>query len=159
MIKIGNFPEVVNENAARFVAFFVLCLCILAIWTNSIFVTLLLFYGFAARVLYGPKFEPFARITLHLIIPILKIENKPTPGVPKRFAQFIGFLFSLTAVMLLLLEYNFEFKITLSILSFFAFLESIFGFCAGCYIFGYLMKWGLVPEEVCERCSNISYHI
>ena len=26
---------------------------------------IVLFYGFTAKVLYGPKFEPFARITLH----------------------------------------------------------------------------------------------
>ncbi|HNI86719.1 MAG TPA: DUF4395 family protein, partial [Leptospiraceae bacterium] len=50
-------------------------------------------------------------------------------------------------------------KITLGILSFFAFLESFFGFCAGCFIFSYLMKWGFVPNDVCERCSNINYHI
>jgi Domain of unknown function (DUF4395) len=159
MIKIGNFPEVVNENAARIVAFFVLVLSILAMLTNSIALTFLLLYGFFARYLYGPKFDPIARITLHLIIPAFKIKNKPVPGIPKRFAQFIGFMFSLIAIILLLFEYTFEFKITLSILSFFAFLESILGFCAGCYVFGYLMKWGFVPEEICERCSNISYHI
>jgi hypothetical protein len=159
MIKIGNFPEIVNENAARLVAFFVLILSLLAVFTESFAVSLVLLYGFSARVLYGPKYEPFARLVIHLIIPMFKIENKPTPGIPKRFAQFIGFLFSLTAIILLYLGFNFEFKITLSILAFFAFLESALGFCAGCYVFGYLMKWGIVPQEVCERCSNINYHI
>ncbi len=159
MIKIGNFPEVVNENAARVVAFFVLVLSVAAIYTSSVPLVLLLLYGFTARVLYGPKFEPFARLTIHIIIPFFKMNNKPTPGIPKRFAQFIGFLFSLTAIILLLLGYTFEFQVTLSILAFFAFLESFLGFCAGCFVFGYLMKWGIVPEEVCERCSNISYHI
>ncbi len=159
MIKFGNFPEIVNENTARIVAFFVLILSLTAIYTNSILLVFILLYGFTARVIYGPKFEPFARLTIHVIIPFLKIGNKPTPGIPKRFAQFIGFLFSLTALSLLLLGYSFEFQVTLSILAFFAFLESVFGFCAGCFVFGYLMKWGIVPEEVCERCSNISYHI
>ncbi len=159
MIKIGNFPEIVNENAARIVAFFVLILSISALYTNSIPLTIILLYGFSARVLYGPKFEPFARLTIHIIIPFFKIENKPTPGIPKRFAQLIGFLFSLTALSLLILGYSLGFQVTLSILSFFAFLESFLGFCAGCYVFGYLMKWGIVPEKVCERCSNISYHI
>ncbi|HMV41662.1 MAG TPA: DUF4395 domain-containing protein [Leptospiraceae bacterium] len=159
MIKIGNFPEIVNENAARIVALFVVIISLSAIYFESIFLASLLFYGFTARVLYGPKFEPFARLTLDIIIPFLKIGNKPTPGIPKRFAQFIGFLFSLTALILLLSQNIFEFKITLGILSFFAFLESFFGFCAGCFIFSYLMKWGFVPNDVCERCSNINYHI
>lgn len=159
MIKIGNFPEIVNENAARIVAFFVMLLSLSAIYTSSFFISLVLLYGFTARVLYGPKFEPFARLALHVIIPVFKISNNPTPGIPKRFAQMIGFLFSLTAIILLYLGYNFEFTVTLSILSFFAFLEAFFGFCAGCFVFAYLMKWGVVPNEVCERCSNISYHI
>jgi hypothetical protein len=159
MIKIGSFPEIVNENAARIVALFALILSLSAIYTNSLVITLILLYGFTARVLYGPRFEPFARLTLHVIIPIFKIGDIPTPGIPKRFAQLIGFLFSLTASTLLYLGYNLEFTITLSILSFFAFLESAFGFCAGCYVFGYLMKWGIVPDQVCERCSNINYHI
>ena len=159
MIKIGNFPEIVNENAARIVAFFVVLLSVTAIYTESFFITIILLYGFTARVLYGPKFEPFARLALHIIIPLLKIKNIPTPGPPKRFAQCIGFIFSLTAIILLYAEYRTAYIITLSILSFFAFLESFLGFCAGCYIFGYLMKWGIVPDDVCERCSNISYHI
>ncbi|HNI91424.1 MAG TPA: DUF4395 domain-containing protein, partial [Leptospiraceae bacterium] len=113
MIKIGNFPEIVNENAARIVALFVVIISLSAIYFESIFLASLLFYGFTARVLYGPKFEPFARLTLDIIIPFLKIGNKPTPGIPKRFAQFIGFLFSLTALILLLSQNIFEFKITL----------------------------------------------
>ena len=34
-------------------------------------------------------------------------------------------------------------------------LESVFGYCLGCKIFALLMKAGVVPEEVCERCSDI----
>lgn len=159
MIKIGNFPEIVNENAARIVAFFVLVLSLSTVYTESLLLGLILLYGFTARVLYGPRFEPFAKFTLHIVIPLFKISDIPTQGVPKRFAQFIGFLFSLTALILLQFGLNTQFRITLSILSFFAFLESAFGFCAGCYVFGYLIKWRIVPEQVCERCSNINYHI
>lgn len=90
MIRIGNFPEIVNENAARIVAFFVLLLSLSAIYTNSLILVAILLYGFTARVLYGPKFEPFARFALHVVIPLFKIGNTPTPGIPKRFAQLIG---------------------------------------------------------------------
>ncbi|MBK8398121.1 MAG: DUF4395 domain-containing protein [Leptospiraceae bacterium] len=159
MKKIGNFPEIVNENAARIVAFFVMILSSYVIYSKSITVMIVLLYGFIARVLYGPKYEPFARLTLHIIIPLFKIGDRPTPGIPKRFAQLIGLLFSLTASILLILGYQLEFTITLSILCFFASLEALIGFCAGCYVFGYLMKWGIVPQDVCERCSNIQYHI
>ena len=34
-------------------------------------------------------------------------------------------------------------------------LESVFAICLGCIAFGLLMKAGVVPAEVCERCNNI----
>jgi len=35
-------------------------------------------------------------------------------------------------------------------------LESIVGFCAGCWLFGLLMKAGVIPADVCEACNNVS---
>jgi len=35
-------------------------------------------------------------------------------------------------------------------------LEAFVGFCLGCVIFGRLMKWGLIPAEICEECNDIS---
>ena len=35
-------------------------------------------------------------------------------------------------------------------------LESVFGICLGCIGFGYLMKAGVIPEEVCVACADIS---
>jgi hypothetical protein len=35
-------------------------------------------------------------------------------------------------------------------------LESIFGYCVGCKIFGWLMQLGVVPETVCLECADIS---
>jgi hypothetical protein len=37
-----------------------------------------------------------------------------------------------------------------------AMLESVFGICLGCIAFGYLMRAGVIPEEVCVACSDIS---
>ena len=34
-------------------------------------------------------------------------------------------------------------------------LESVFAFCVGCKIFGVLMRVGVIPESVCERCNNL----
>lgn len=35
-------------------------------------------------------------------------------------------------------------------------LESIFALCLGCKVFGLLMRAGLVPEEICAECADIS---
>ena len=34
-------------------------------------------------------------------------------------------------------------------------LESVFAFCLGCTIFAALMRVGVIPAEVCERCDDI----
>ena len=35
-------------------------------------------------------------------------------------------------------------------------LESIFGYCVGCKIFGLLMRIGVIPASVCAECADIS---
>jgi hypothetical protein len=35
-------------------------------------------------------------------------------------------------------------------------LESIFGYCLGCRAFALLMRAGLIPEDVCAECADIS---
>ena len=46
-------------------------------------------------------------------------------------------------------------QIVLGLLAAAAFLESAFGLCLGCKVFALLIRLGVVPEEVCERCNNI----
>jgi hypothetical protein len=159
MKQIGYFPEYVNENASRTVAGLVVILTLFTILTQSSILTFLLLTGFFLRTSWGPKYDPFAKLTLGWIIPTFKISIREVPGPPKRFAQFVGFIFSLTAFVLLLLNYILAFQITLSTLIIFALLEAGIGFCAGCFVFGLLMKAGIIPEEVCERCNSINYEI
>ena len=42
--------------------------------------------------------------------------------------------------------------VVLAVLAVFAALEAFLGFCAGCFVFGYLMRLGLIPKSVCEEC-------
>ena len=44
----------------------------------------------------------------------------------------------------------------LIIIAVFAILESVVGFCAGCFVFSQLMKIGIIPESTCEKCNNIN---
>ncbi|EPG74776.1 PF14340 domain protein [Leptospira fainei serovar Hurstbridge str. BUT 6] len=157
MIQIGNFPDSVNEVAARTVAGLVVLLAAATIWTLSIWLAIALTYGFLARVLYGPRFSFFARLAIHVLVPLMGFAATNVPGPPKRFAQFVGLLFSGTALTLLLLGQIQAFRIVLGILVLFASLESFVGFCAGCFVFGYLMKWGVIPQEVCEKCNNLTF--
>jgi hypothetical protein len=35
-------------------------------------------------------------------------------------------------------------------------LESVFGICVGCILFSGLMRLGVIPEEVCLECADIT---
>ena len=35
-------------------------------------------------------------------------------------------------------------------------LEAVVGYCLGCVIFNRLMRWGVIPDDVCAECNDIS---
>ena len=157
MKSIFSFPNPVNEVAARSVAGMVLALAIAIIVTGEPWLFLFLLYGFLARVLTGPTLSPIGLIATRILVPVLGIPEKPVPGPPKRFAQFVGLIFAGTALYLSMVQgATGAASIVLGMLALFAALESLVGFCAGCFVFGYLMKWGLIPNDVCERCNNLN---
>ena len=70
-------------------------------------------------------------------------------GPPKRFAQTVGLVFTLAATGFLVAGLPVVTVGLLAVLLVFALLESVVGFCAGCFVFAQLMKVGLMPEETC----------
>ena len=152
MKSILSFPNPVNEVAARSVAGMVLALALATIITGEPWLLLFLVYGFVARVLTGPTLSPIGLIATRLVVPLLNIPEKPVPGPPKRFAQFVGLVVSSVGAVLFIWVSPIAGKSVLGVLAVFAALESGFGFCAGCFVFGYLMRWGLIPEAVCLAC-------
>ena len=151
-----TFPHPVNEHAARLVAGLVAILTLSIIMFDLNWLMYLLAYGFLARVLTGPTLSPIGLFVTRVLIPMLGNPSKPVAGPPKKFAQSVGLVFSVTAILLHYILGLPQFAtITLSILTLFALLESILGFCAGCFVFGNMMRLGLIPQEICERCNNL----
>lgn len=35
----------------------------------------------------------------------------------------------------------------------FVLFESVLGICAGCWLFGHLIRWGVIPADTCEACA------
>ena len=154
---IFSFPNPVNEVSARLVAGGVLVIALATIVFNVPWLTLLIAYGFIARVAAGPRFSPLGLLVTRVLTPALPFKEKLVPGPPKRFAQAIGVVFSVTAAVLAVgLGLTTAAYVVLGVLAVFAFLESVFGFCAGCKVFAVLMKVGVIPEAVCEECNNLS---
>ncbi len=150
--NLFSFPNPVDEFSARFVAGMVSILPIATILTEHQFFAGFLLYGFLARVATGPTLSPMGLLATRVIVPVLGNPTKLVAGPPKRFAQTIGLVFSATAFIMLMLDFVLIFQIILSILVIFALLESLAGFCAGCFVFNYLMKWKIIPQSVCESC-------
>jgi len=119
-------------------------------------ILIVLAYGFVARVLTGPTLSPLGQLATRVITPRLLFEAKWVAGPPKRFAQAIGAAFTMSAVIL---HYGFgqtdAAYALIGVLIVAAILESVFAVCIGCKAFAVLMRVGVIPEEVCERCNNI----
>jgi hypothetical protein len=160
--RLFSFPNPVNEVAARSVAAGV---AIVGVTTIVLSVTVgrawlalsaVLAYGFVARVAAGPTLSPLGQFATRVLAPRLG-RAKQVPGPPKRFAQAMGAAMSIAAVVL-----HFGFGLdwaalgVLGLLTVAAVLESAFALCLGCLAFAALMRAGLIPEETCAACNDIS---
>jgi len=150
-----TFPNPVNEVSARLVAGGVLVMCVVTIAFGLEWATVVIAYGFVARVLTGPTLSPLGQVVTRVVTPRLGLPERPVAGPPKRFAQGVGVAFSVTALVLTGLGYWTAAAVVLALLASAAFLESVFGLCLGCKVFAVLMRAGVVPEDVCERCNDI----
>lgn len=155
--RLFSFPDPVNEVSARLVAGGVVVMSVLTIALDQPWLTAVIAYGFIARVLTGPTLSPLGQLVTRVITPRLPIRERPVPGPPKRFAQGMGVAFSVTAAVLALgLGLHTAAYVVLGLLVVAATLESVFGLCLGCRIFALLMRAGVIPAEVCERCNNLA---
>lgn len=154
--SVLTFPNPVNDYAARTTAGLVVVLAIIAVAVNTPVLYGILALGFVLRVASGPTLSPFGQLSVRVLVPKVVRKEKLVPGPPKRFAQTIGLVVSGTAFVLSLLGYGLAAQITTGVLISAATLESVFGFCLGCTIFGFLQRRCVIPESVCEACNNIS---
>lgn len=151
-----TFPDPVNEVAARLVAAGVVILAGLTLAVRAEWMLWVLAYGFVARVASGPTFSPLGLLVTRVLVPRLALAERPVPGPPKRFAQGIGAALTVSAVVLAygLGESGAAFALV-AMLVVAAGLEAFAGVCLGCKIFALLMRVGVIPATVCERCNDL----
>ena len=155
MNRLFAFPNPVNEKAARVVAGIVLITVVVILATGAHWLLIPLAYGFWARVLTGPTLSPLGWTAQNVIAPRLG-DKKPVPGPPKRFAQGMGAAMATLALIFWLVAGSATATdVVLGLFVVAAGLESIFGYCLGCKVFGLLMSAGLIPESVCAECADI----
>ncbi len=156
MKKFFSFPNPVNDAAARTVALGVLTMAVVALATNTAWLLIPLTYGFVARVAAGPKISPLGQFAVRVAAPRLTSWQKPVPGPPKRFAQAMGLAFTGAATIVWLSAGWGDARWKLLPLNLAASLEGFLGYCLGCTVFGWLMRAGVIPEEICAECNDLA---
>jgi hypothetical protein len=135
----------------------VLLICATALVLRQPLILIPLAYGFWARVLSGPRLSPLALVATRLVVPRLPWPPKPVAGPPKRFAQAMGTAMATAAAVL---WYGFGLSTAtwavVGAIALAALLESAFAICLGCMAFGLLMRAGVVPDDVCAACADLS---
>ncbi|MDX6722862.1 MAG: hypothetical protein QOD73_1266 [Solirubrobacteraceae bacterium] len=150
-----SFPNPVNEKAARVVAGVVALTGVVILATGWYWLLVPLAYGFWARALTGPTLSPLGRLAMKGIAPRLG-PPRYVPGPPKRFAQGMGAAITTAAAVLALVAgAETAAGVLVALLVVAATLESVFAVCIGCWIFGKLMRAGVIPEETCAACADI----
>jgi hypothetical protein len=153
-----SFPDPVNEVSARLVAggVVIMSTAALILDEHATWLLVILAYGFVARMLTGPTLSPLGQVVTRVITPRTGLGEKLVPGPPKRFAQAMGVTFSVGALVLTLLGFDLAARVVLAMLLIAATLESVFALCLGCKVFALLMRYGVIPQSVCERCNDLS---
>lgn len=158
MALIG-FPETVDDRTARAVASGVVAMSATAVLADQLWLTVPLTYGFAARVLTGPKLSPLGQLATRVVVPRLPGTPRPVPGSPKRLAQGMGLCLSSTALVLgLVFGRRKAARAALTVLLAASSLEAFAGICLACKMFPLLVRAGLATEKTCPECANIWGH-
>ena len=153
--RLFAFPNSVNERAARITAALVVMVTVAALLTAQTSLVAVIAAGFLMRVACGPRISPLALLSVKVLAPLAG-EAKLVPGPPKRFAQGIGAVLSLSAFALLLAGASLAGWTLMVLLVLAASLEAFAGICLGCIIFGFLQRRGVIPASACVECANFS---
>lgn len=130
----------VNESKIRFIAGLVFSLTLVWICYQCWFIPALLLADFFMRTGRFGKYSLFGNIS-DKAIKKLEIKGQPIYYAPKIFAAKIGLVMALLMLVFTIAGLT---KIALVfgiILALFSFLEAAFGFCAGCVIYSYLVRY------------------
>ncbi len=139
----GQQEARINENKVRLNALWAFILVTVSLFYAGLPITVFLALDFFLRGFNFGKYSPLARLS-DIVIKQLNIANKPIFQAPKRFAARVGYVLSVLIVAALLVQLNVVALGLGIIFSAFAFLESFLGFCAGCYVYSFLLQLKII---------------
>ena len=131
---------IIDARGPRFGAVITTAVLATALATNNVWVIVAQAVVFAIGAIKGPQFTPYAFIYKTLVKPRLKGEVPIEDVRPPQFAQTVGLLFALTAIVGLTTGVTAIFTVAVAFALAAAFLNAAFNFCLGCEIYLLLLR-------------------
>jgi hypothetical protein len=143
MRQVSNSTKsttVIDARGPRFGAVITTVVLATALATNNLWVIVAQAIVFAIGAFKGPQFTPYAFIYKIVVKPRLKGEVPIEDVRPPQFAQSVGLLFALTAIVGLVVGITPIFTVAVAFALAAAFLNAGFNFCLGCEIYLLLLR-------------------
>ena len=131
---------IIDARGPRFGAVITTAVLATALATNNLWVIVAQAVVFAIGAFKGPQFTPYAFIYKNVVKPRLKGEVPIEDVRPPQFAQSVGLLFALTAIVGLVVGITPIFTVAVAFALAAAFLNAAFNFCLGCEIYLLLLR-------------------
>ena len=125
----------IDARGPRFSAALTTVVLAIALVTGSLWVATFQAVVFAIGAIKGPQFTPYAFIYRSLIKPRLKSPLRTEDVRPPKFAQSIGLIFALVALVGSAAGAPVVFTVAIAAALAAAFLNAAFDFCLGCQIY------------------------
>ena len=143
MTQVSNSIKsttLIDARGPRFGAAITTAVLATALATNNLWVIVAQAVVFAIGAFKGPHFTPYAFIYKNVVKPRLKGEVPIEDVRPPQFAQSVGLLFALTAIVGLVVGITPIFTVAVAFALAAAFLNAAFNFCLGCEIYLLLLR-------------------
>ena len=140
VLNSNTSTTIIDARGPRFGAVITTAVLATALATNNLWVIVAQAVVFAIGAFKGPQFTPYAFIYKSVIKPRLKGEVPIEDVRPPQFAQSVGLLFALTAIVGLVVGITPIFTVAVAFALAAAFLNAAFNFCLGCEIYLLLLR-------------------
>ena len=135
-----DISVVIDARGPRFSAAITVVVLAAALATQSLPLIAFQLAVFLIGATRGPQFTPYAFIFKSLVKPRLKGEFVPEDVRPPQFAQAVGLIFAVIAVVGLLSGVTIVFTIATGFALAAAFLNAAFNYCLGCEVYLLLLR-------------------
>lgn len=140
-VSDSNKSEIlIDARGPRFGAAITTVVLAAALATGNVWFILVQALVFAIGAFKGPQFTPYAFIYKTIVKPRLKGEVPTEEVKPPQFAQKVGLLFAVTAIIGAATGIDLLFSVAVAGALGAAFLNAAFNFCLGCEIYLLLLR-------------------